>query len=564
MPPTKRLHAAGLVLALGITALGASAQTPLTAEQAKARLDVGAAFLKAGDRELALKTFVSVADADPTNWQARSLLALAYLSMREFEKADAELKRVKILNAPASTVATLERQIGGALQARQQRDQLAALLNSGRWQDAQTSIAALPFPEPRKQLLRAYVAGLRGEFDEARRLASDPQYQAINASLAKRAEDFQAARERALVAFNVLGFRYCGNNTAEMRWCVGQAPLKGAQQAAWNEVRAGGGKVDGRFMREKAGFPQVGPNSAAVRQEMNLRNDATLARIEVALRLLTEFALLAPFHPDSLRIMAIVSLYSGSQEAVREAADRSLHATGTWMISTRECANFYRCSVGDDKVEKLEPEGVLVVDARARVIRYHTAEPQGWLTGFAPRPAAKVFEIPFDKVTTIRSRPVVKSRRYGASYVDDESVVFDFGPKQQIATLPDFTLLLKHENLAPTMIKAIDNLANVLGQLMPAAKVDSEAIVNDAGGGGFMKALGIVAVGLGTVGGDASLVQQGNQNIREQRQQTAAVDALRQSVGELKTQDGQSIVDIAFEEEGLKTDLDALLALVLQ
>jgi hypothetical protein len=84
--------------------LAVSAQGPLTPEQARARLEVGAAFLKSGDTELATKTFAAVVDADPANWQARSLLALAYLSARDLGKVDIELNRLKTQKAPAQAV----------------------------------------------------------------------------------------------------------------------------------------------------------------------------------------------------------------------------------------------------------------------------------------------------------------------------------------------------------------------------------------------------------------------------------------------------------------------------
>ena len=559
---TKRLRGLAVVLLVLVTGpLALSAQSQLTAEQARARLEVGAAFLKSGDTELATKTFAAVTEADPTNWQARSLLAIAYLSVRDLDKVDIELKRLKTQNAPAATVATLERQLTAVRQTLQVRDGLTSLLSAGKWQDALTGVDASGLADPRKQLLRAYVATLRGEFDEARRLTSDPQYAAINASIAKRQEEFQAARERALVAFNYLGYRFCGVYAGEMRRCVGQVPLNRVQQAAWDDVRAGGGKVSAPFMKEKTGGFLSGSHPG-----WDQANRATWARIEIALKLLTEFARLAPLHPDALRVMTVSSLYSGSQKGVQEAAERSLNATGTWAIGTRRChvRGKVSCSVGNEKFERLPKEGLVVFDARERMVRYFDVEPKGWLTDFAPSPAAKAFEIPFDKITQIRSQPKVKPN-YGYPYMDSEGLLFGFGPKYEISMLPDFTLLMQFDSLIPNAIQAVADLVNAMGQLLPNAQVDFQPNV---GAGGFgqavLRASGAALVVLGTAANDVSNVQQGQQVLNEQQQRDAATAALRQSLGELKTEDGKSFVDLAFEDEGLKRDLDTLLTSVLK
>ena len=559
-----------VLLAVVTEPLALSAQSQLTAEQARARLEVGAAFLKSGDAELATKTFAAVAEADPTNWHARSLLAIAYLSVRALDKVDIELKRLKTQNAPASTVAALERQLAAVKQTRQVRDDLTTLLSAGKWQDALTSIDASRLPDSRKQLLRAYLATLRGEFGEARRLTSDPQYAAINASIAKREQEFQPARERALVAANILGYRFCGVYPGEMRRCAGQAPLSRAQQAAWDDVRAGEGKVSALYMKEKTGWPKMVSGLEWHRQEMNRRNEAISVRVEVALRLLNEFVLLAPLHPDALRVASISSLYSGSQNAVREAAERSLNATGTWAISLRRCHGRadYVCSMGDEKVEQLPREGLIVLDARARALQFYDVEPKGWLTGFLPSPAAKLFEIPFGEIRRIESRPGVRGGN-AIPYVDSERLLFGFGPKYQVSMLPDVTLLIRNAGFIPTAMKAVDDLVHVMGQLLPDAKVDYEAVTETGGGFGqaFLRASAIAAVGLGAFGNDISLVQEGQQALdrqqQQQQQQAAGVAALRQSLAEMKMQDGRSVVDVAFDDEGLKSDLDRLLTSVM-
>ena len=555
-----RTRALVLVLLTISASSTVSAQGQLTPEQAKARLEVGAAFLKSGDTELATKTFAGVVDADPANWQARSLLTLAYLAVRALDKVDVELNRLRTQQTPAATMAALERQVAAVRQTIQMRDDLARLLDAGKWQEALTSIEAGALADSRKQLLRGYVAALRGEFAEARRLTRDPQYAGVNASIAKREQEFQAARERALVAFNVLGYRYCGTMPGEMRRCVGQAPLSSTQQAAWDEVRAGGGKVSAAFMKEKTGSFMSG--SAPDYTQAN--GQAIWPRIETALKLLTEFARLAPLHPDALRVTNISSLYSGSQNGVREAAERSLNATGSWAISTRRChgRQDHSCSVGDEKVERLPKEGLVVVDARERMVRYYDVDPKGWLTDFAPAPAAKVFEIPFDQISQIRSRPEVKPN-YGFPRTHSEALLFGFGPKYEISMLPDFTLLMKFDSLVPNAVQAVQDLVNAMGQLLPGAKVDFEPILPKAGGG-FAGAMGMAAVAIGTVGNDAGLVQNSQLLLNQQRQQEAATAAVRQSLSELKTQDGESLVDLALEDEGLKRDLDALLTTVLQ
>jgi hypothetical protein len=168
MPLMQRSHGIVIFVTLATAPLAVSAQGQLTPGQARARLEVGAAFLKSGDTELATKTFAAVADADPTNWQARSLLVLAHLSVRALDKVDVEVNRLKTQNAPAATVAAVERQVAAVRQTMRVRDELARLLDAGKWQEALTSIDAGALADSRKQLLRGYVAALRGEFDAIR------------------------------------------------------------------------------------------------------------------------------------------------------------------------------------------------------------------------------------------------------------------------------------------------------------------------------------------------------------------------------------------------------------
>ena len=173
-----------------------------SAQQIKARIEVGAGFLKSGDIELATKTFTQVLDLDATNWQARALLTLTYLSTRDFGKVDTELRRLKAQNAPAAALAPIERQIEATRRTIQRRDELTGLLAAGKWQETLTHIDAADVQDSRKDLLKAYVAALRGEFDEARRLTSDSQFAAFSASIEQRSADFQVARDKAIVALN--------------------------------------------------------------------------------------------------------------------------------------------------------------------------------------------------------------------------------------------------------------------------------------------------------------------------------------------------------------------------
>jgi len=244
-----------IIVAAGVlVAGGASGALAQSAEQVKARIEVGAQFLKSGDIELAAKTFTQVLDADATNWQARALLTLAYLSARDLDKVDTELRRLRAQNVPAATEAALDRQVTATRRTIQQRDELTGLLAAGKWQEALTNIDAADSPDSRKRLLKAYVAALRGEFDEARRLTSDSQFAAFDGSLEKRSAEFQVAREKAIVALNFLGARYCGGFD-QMRHCADQPPLNRNQQAAWEAIRAGNGKVSSQFMAEKPRRP---------------------------------------------------------------------------------------------------------------------------------------------------------------------------------------------------------------------------------------------------------------------------------------------------------------------
>src|SRR5262245_27093928 len=142
---------------------------------AAGKVAAGAAFLKSGDTDLAVKTFANVLAEDPTNWQARSLLLLAYLTLDDVDKAQAELQRLKTLRAPEATTAQLEQHLAGVRQRGHIRDEVAGALRVGKWRQALTTVEASGFDDSRKRLMRAYVATLRGDFDEATTLASsDP------------------------------------------------------------------------------------------------------------------------------------------------------------------------------------------------------------------------------------------------------------------------------------------------------------------------------------------------------------------------------------------------------
>jgi hypothetical protein len=560
------------IVAAGVLVAGAGSEAlAQSAEQVRARIEVGAGFLKSGDIELATKTFTQVLDADATNWQARALLTLAYLTARDLAKVDTELRRLKAQNVPATTVAALERQVTSTRRTIQQRDELTGLLAVGKWQEALTKIDAADAPDSRKRLLNAYVFALRGEFDEARRLTSDSQFTAFNASLEKRSAEFQIAREKAIVALNFLGARYCGGLDWMFR-CPEQPPLSRNQQAAWDEIRSGNGKVSSRFMAQKP--KGSGEPFTVYFAEVGV---ATQLRVNAALVIMNQFVSTAPLHPEALQASVVMSLYSGSRDIARAAADRSLNSTGVWALSTRRCRSsnwIPSCWVGKDKLEKDLPiEGLVALDGRSRVLRYYAVQPKAWLTSMLPPQGMPEFEVPFQQLVSIKSIPELKN--YIGSdlrYMKSDATLFDFGPKKSVRMLLDFTFPLAvfpSRDVVATALKGVEDVVNIMGQLIPSAKID---YLPNFGGRSFDQlmgaALGTAVIIAGSATGDVAAVAQGRQTLQEQAQltsQSAATQAeIWRAMSDLKTQDGKSIVDAAFEDEGLKKDLDALLTLALQ
>jgi hypothetical protein len=538
----------------------------------KARLAVGAAFLKAGDLELATTTFRQVLDADATNWQARALLAVAYLTANDIGKASNEIERLRVQAAPAEMIDRLTRQTETIQRSTRLRDEVGALLAAGKWQDAIASIDRSELPEVRRNLLRAYVAVLRGEFDEARRLAADPQLADFRASIESRAEAFQVAREKALVALNVLGNRFCGENYFEMRLCADAAPLPPLQQQAWDEIRSGGGTVSAGFMEPKiklGGF--FGPAAPVVYQ--NPLGEIG-KRVQTALTLLGRVTALAPLHEDALHVAVVLAFYSGSRDAARSAAERLSNVTGTWELRARRCREdrAYRgCGVGDDRLAKdLPQEGLVVFDRRARVVRYQTVRPQGWLTSARPAKGTTLFEIPFDQIATIKSAP---RNRYGE--LERHSLLFDFGSKRVVPMQLDFMALLFGGDPAGDVpvalaFKATEDVVHVAGQFLPSAKVVYEAETTNPGG--FMQALSrtaiMTAASLGTTTSGQAVAER-FQQVTAQQQQENAVEARRQgdfwrAIEDLKGKDGQSMADAAFRDDTYSRDLDGLLQLALR
>jgi hypothetical protein len=566
----------GIFAACLLVAGAVSSALAQSAQQVKARIEAGAGFLRSGEIELATKTFTQVLDLDATNWQARALLALTYLTVRDYAKVDVELRRLKTQNAPAAAVAPIERQLDAARRAIQQRDQLTGLLAAGKWQETLTNIDTADVQDSRKRLLKAYVAALRGEFDEARRLTSESQFAAFNASIEKRSAEFQVARDKAIVALNFLGARYCGGYDRMWR-CADQPRLSGDQQAAWDEIRSGNGKVNPRFMVEKPDRPANlvvawGPYYGEVAAMTQLR-------AKVALALINQFVSMAPLHPDALQASVVLSLYSGSQDIVRAAADRAMNTTGVWAINTRTCrggsVKDEDCWVGDKRTEReLPEEGVIIVDGRSRMLRYSLLPPRSWLTVVQSPSGRLEFEIPFQELSVIRSVPEVKKTKQAFPYLDNGATLFDFGPKKSVRMLLDFTFPLTvfpspDSQLVATALKGIEDVLNVMGQVIPSAKVNYQPEWAGRGAlGVFSGIAGATQVVVGSATGDAAALAQGQQILQEQGQRTSAGAAKKADVSrvmnDLKTQDGKSLLDAAFEDEGLKKDLDALLALALQ
>ena len=526
--------------------------------QRDARLDAGAAFLKSGEIELATKTFMAVLDGDPASWQARSLLALSYLAARDLDKVGTELTRLKTQAAPPAAIEVIERQLAGARQAARLRDEITQLLHVGKAAEALSRIESIDIPGSRKQLLRAYVAALRGEFDEAARLTDTPELADFNGSVKRRAEEFAVAREQALVALNVLGERYCGDGLGEMRRCQGWPPLSPVQQSAWDVIRSGNGKVNAAVMPEKVRLtlPQLPLIEAAIS-----------ARSESALEILGRFVSLAPLHHDAVYAAVVHALNSGSLDATRVAAQRSTNVLGTWVLRIRKCQQRYDyqpCTVGEEKASRLREEGWLIVDARARVLRYHTGQPDVWLSDMKPAPAASQFEIPFDQVAVIRSRPEATLQQVNILALNEESVLLDFGSGRRVPMFLDFTFQRRLGDATAVALKTIEDVVTVLGEMIPKAKTDYDSSVKT--GGGFLSALGkvgavtAIAAGGGSPSGEYVLQRERERSAAGQR----ATSSFSQTVAELKAQDGQSVMDAALEVTGLRQDLQALLDLALK
>jgi hypothetical protein len=300
---------------------------------------------------------------------------------------------------------------------------------------------------------------------------------------------------------------------------------------------------------------------------------AMRAREDVALKLISRFVSLAPLHADALQAATVMALYSGSREAVTTAAHRSINESGAWMLKTRQCSRPLRvyaiCSVGDSKIaNKLLDEGILVLDTRARRLRFHVVQPSAWLTAVRPALGAVKFEVPFDQVKVIRSRPRAIMRVGTGPWLDD-GLLFEFGARATVPMFLDFTLDLTLGDAVAVALKALEDVTAVMGELLPGATVEFRPELK---GGSFLdsltKATAATAVVLGSASGATDAAATGRQVLADQADMNAANQRGLSSVGqvstELRARDGRSMLDAATEVAGLRQDVEALLDLALR
>lgn len=125
-------------------------------------------------------------------------------------QAQVELQRARTLRAPAETLAMLEKQLVSAQQRARLRDDVSGALQHGKWQEALEFINKSALDDAKKQLMRAFVATVRGEFDEATTIIGlDPRLNPFRSAIVDRSAAFRAARDGALVALNFMSGRYC-------------------------------------------------------------------------------------------------------------------------------------------------------------------------------------------------------------------------------------------------------------------------------------------------------------------------------------------------------------------
>jgi TPR repeat protein len=81
-------------------------------------LATSASALKGGNFTVAVKLLSGILKDDPTNWQARALLLLAYLGTNSEANAKEEMLRLKADKAPIKTIASLDRELVAHAKAR--------------------------------------------------------------------------------------------------------------------------------------------------------------------------------------------------------------------------------------------------------------------------------------------------------------------------------------------------------------------------------------------------------------------------------------------------------------
>jgi WD40 repeat protein len=90
-------------------------------------LSSAATAIKSGDYRSAMITLQPIVLRSPNNWQARSLLVLAYIGDHDVDRAEAEIVKLRGSHAPSETITALETQVQLLYKERREREFIAAV-----------------------------------------------------------------------------------------------------------------------------------------------------------------------------------------------------------------------------------------------------------------------------------------------------------------------------------------------------------------------------------------------------------------------------------------------------
>ncbi len=534
----------GAYLCVVLLASDVRAQPASTPVESDGRVAAAGAFLKEGERELAERALNLVLEADPTNWRARALLAVAYLGANELGAAQREVARLEILKPPSEVLDRIRQQVAERVKKARLRESLAEALNAGTWRKALALIEESDLDAGQRRLLQAQVAATRGDFTTAAQISRDLGLQQFAQQVDARADEFAKGRVRAITALNYLGSRSCGHWLGEMRRCSDQPAMKPEELAAWEDIRAGGGNVPAFYMKPVTdGILDL--TSATMTEAL---------RMNVALAELLKFSSMAPLHEEALFVRTICALYLGSQQEIGNAISRSVEATGSWQLKTFRADN-----LGSNKTmsRPLPREGVLVLDAAAGKVRYFRTPSTAWHQSILPVKMDLIFELPLGNISMVRSRPKVG----GQYYLKHDSTFLEFGKRAAVDMLPDYIHALSRASTAGWTLRALGHLFAELGKWWPTAAGEFQPQVG--GGGGWMTGLLTATAVIAAVDGDVNAVRAAATQLGEiERTELERRAAVWRAVDAVKVE-GRSLVDEGLGMEALRRDLDALLAVVL-